>query len=341
MGDKSSIEWCSASWNPIAGCSKVSSGCKNCYAIKDAHRLAGNPNERISTKYANTTTPNGKNWTGVVNLDEGALTQPMRWTRPRLIFVNSMSDLFHDSVTDLWIDKVFAVMAMCPQHTFQVLTKRPARMRLYLERDDVGFMIRHLIAMAQIEGVGKLINANRITLPLRNVWLGVSVENQEAANERVDLLCRTLAARRFLSCEPMLGAIDIPELNYANMRRRIDWVIAGGESGGLARPSHPDWFRHLRDQCQAAGVSFFFKQHGEFLEVDGDSPTQTIEITPHTKLPLGGNYYYVAPDGEMITNPRFGRKDVPYRLLQRVGKRAAGRMLDGREWNEMPEVQSC
>jgi protein gp37 len=300
--DKTRIEWTDATWNPVTGCTKVSPGCDHCYAETIAHRFAG-------TKAY----PAGFD----VTLRPERLDQPLRWRRPRRIFVNSMSDLFHDAVPDEYIAQVFAVMALAPQHTFQILTKRHGRMRSFL-RDECrcgsghapGIHLRSAMSWAvskanpdRIPGVPD--DAGRRVYfeagwPLPNVWLGVSVENQQWADIRIPALLDTPAAVRFLSCEPLLGPVDLrgrvafPRVDAP----RIHWVIVGGESGRGARPMHPDWARSLRDQCAAAGVAFHFKQWGEW------KPVRT-------------------PSGEH---------------QERVGKKAAGRELDGRTWEDFPEV---
>ena len=224
MGDNSNIEWTEATWNPVAGCSVVSPGCTNCYAMRMAERLAAMGQE----KYVGLTRRSGgrPKWNGRINLDEDALGVPYGW-KGRMIFVNSMSDLFHENVPFGFIEKVFSVMHECRQHTFQVLTKRATR----LEK----------------------ISSSLIWSP--NIWMGVSVENAEA-RRRIDHLRKTDAAVRFLSCEPLLS--DLGELNMEG----IDWAIAGGESGPGARPMHPDWVRAIRDQCSRNDVAFHFKAVG-------------------------------------------------------------------------------
>ena len=233
MGDKSKIEWTDASWNPIAGCSKVSQGCKNCYAIRSAHRM------QHTLKYAGTTreTAHGPEWTGKINPWPDVLEQPLRWKRPRRIFVNSMSDLFHPEMIDKHIaviGRVMDVIERCPQHVFQILTKRPENMRDFF----------------QVIGA----EAGRDGAP-PNAWVGVSVEDQPTANERIPVLLETPAVVRWLSCEPLLGPIGL-----GFVTGRVDWVVAGAESGPGARPCELDWIRDLRDQCVDAEVPFFFKQ---------------------------------------------------------------------------------
>lgn len=224
---RSGIEWTDATWNPIAGCTAVSPGCSNCYAARMAARLEamGHP------KYAGTTRHSGRKavWTGRINLDPEALALPLRWRRPRRIFVNSMSDLFHEAVPDWFIRHVFAVMSAADWHQYQVLTKRPDRMRAWL-------------TAAQFQ-------------PLDHIWFGTSVENADML-WRVDELRRTPARVRFLSCEPLLGPLEDIDLTA------IDWVIVGGESGPRARPMREEWVVAIRDACQRNGVAFFFKQWG-------------------------------------------------------------------------------
>jgi protein gp37 len=220
-----SIEWTDETWNPFAGCSVVSPGCTNCYAMRQAWRLAHNP---VTPQYRDTVRRvNGHSvWTGRVNLAEHKLSDPLRWRSPRMVFVNSMSDLFHESVPDAWIVRIFAVMRQAPQHAYQVLTKRPERVAPFLARTG--------------EAIPDCC------------WLGVSVERLDFTN-RIDLLRAVSARVRFLSCEPLLGPLDL-DLSG------INWVIVGGESGPDRRMMHPDWARSIRDQCAAAGVAFFMKQ---------------------------------------------------------------------------------
>jgi protein gp37 len=226
---------------------------------------------------------------------EHILTAPLRWKKPRTIFVNSMGDLFH--CPHEWIDQVFAVMALAPQHTFQVLTKRAERMRGYMNHPRRRFIVEKTARILHNQGGTLPQHAiayfTSCPAPLPHVWLGVSVEDQKRADERIPDLLHTPAAVRFISAEPLLGSIDLQGAVPA-----LDWVIVGGESGPGARPMHPDWARSIRDQCGAAGVPFFFKQWGEH-----------------------------APNGS-------GR----YSMIK-VGKRRAGRILDGREHNAMPEVR--
>jgi protein gp37 len=270
MSDQTGIEWTDATWNPVTGCTKVSAGCDHCYAATFAERWRGVPGHHFTTGFDLTLRP-------------GKLALPLTWRRPRRIFVNSMSDLFHDDIPDAYIARVFAVMALAPQHTFQVLTKRHARMRALLSSASFA----HLVAeQGREHHVGCALDWLRVAAmfdgPLPNVWVGVSVEDQRWADIRIPALLGTPAAVRFLSCEPLLGPVDLSrwlgiehyesfgwgEEMFASLAGRVGpasglhWVIAGGESGAGARPMHPDWVRELREQCQAAGVAFLFKQWG-------------------------------------------------------------------------------
>ena len=214
MAEHSSIEWTEATWNPVTGCTKVSPGCDNCYAERLAARLQAMGNPRYRNGFE-------------VTLHEDQLTLPLRWRQPRLVFVNSMSDLFHPKVPTDFIQQVFTVMAEVERHTFQVLTKRPKR----------------VAALADV-------------LPWpKNVWIGTSIESQDYVGRADDLRRADEAAVRFLSLEPLLGPLELDLVN-------IGWVIAGGESGPSARAPRPEWVRSIRDQCIAAGVPFFFKQWG-------------------------------------------------------------------------------
>lgn len=298
MSDKSQIEWTDATWNPVRGCSIVSEGCRNCYAMRQAHRMSG---EGGAYEGLTRMTPSGPNWTGDVREVSGLLDQPIRWTKPRRVFVNSMSDLFHPSVSPQFIGRVFATMCVAQHHTFQVLTKRPERML-----ELVGGQGLHRYVSDQVRVVSR--ESWKTRWPLPNVWLGVSVENQETADERIPLLLQTPAAVRWVSAEPLLGPVDLSRWLdcagpfWSNMDvDPLDWIVVGGESGPGARPMHPDWAREIRDQCVAAGVPFHFKQWGAW---------KLDSVTDNTEGYL------------------------------RVGKKEAGRELDGRTWDEFPEPAS-
>lgn len=278
MADTSSIEWTDATWNPIAGCSLKSPGCANCYAMPMAyrHELMSAASGRVSPYAGLTRKVNGKAvWTGKMRLVEAALALPLRWTKPRRIFVNSMSDLFHEDVPDDWIDRVFAVMALAPHHTFQVLTKRPARMREWFEERWQPTLAQRIecpglpaIDMpAQAEGddrhervyqaAGEFLDLDTVSdrfwnpdgsrkwpgWPLPNVWLGVSAEDQRRADERVPDLLATPAAVRFVSAEPMLGPIDFEAMPFAEGDPRHRWSALTGQAIMYAtgEDGHPDF----------------------------------------------------------------------------------------------------
>lgn len=221
------IQWADEVWNPIRGCSRVSIGCRNCYAERMAARFS-DPGY-WGHGYAERT-PHGGMWTGEIGFVENKLDLPRSWRKPRRVFVNSTSDLFHEKVRWTWLSRIFGVMAECPQHTFLMLTKRPERMRAYFDT----------MALAP---------------PTKNVWLGVSAEDLLRADERIPLLLDTPAAIRWVSAEPLLGFVDL--WRYI---RDLDWVVVGAESGPGARPMDIDWVRSLRDLCSAARVPFFYKQ---------------------------------------------------------------------------------
>jgi protein gp37 len=308
MSALSSIEWTDRTWNPLRGCSIVSPGCVNCYAMKFAHRFsgAGKPYEGLTKQ-----TKAGPQWTGKVKLVEDALLEPLKWRKPQRVFVNSMSDLFHEGVSDEFIDRVFAVMSLASRHTFQILTKRPERMLKYLAPGGEAFERIAELAMAHQYGgfdVETYFDARDAHdnlsgfWPLPNVWLGVSCEDQQRADERITLLLQTPAAVRFISAEPLLGPIQlhIPTKTYGvdgcdhccngdrcddithrdrrsckycrgtGRARKLDWVIVGGESGPGARPCDVAWIRSIVQQCQAASVPVFVKQLGSVPVMDGE-----------------------------------------------------------------------
>jgi protein gp37 len=227
MAGLSDIEWTEATWNPVAGCSMVSPGCTNCYAMRMASRL----NAMGLKKYAGTTRKSGKRavWTGKVTYDVDSLAAPLNWKKPKRIFVNSMSDLFQEVVPEAFVHSVWRVMEKAHWHTFQILTKRPVR-------------------MLEVLGSGKLP-------VLKNVWLGTSVENEEVVH-RIETLRDVPAYVRFISFEPLLGPILDPDLSG------VHWAIVGGESGPGARPMERWWVEALRDTCLEQDVAFFFKQWG-------------------------------------------------------------------------------
>jgi len=284
MGDKTGISWTSATWNPIRGCARVSEGCRHCYAETMAGRFSdeGQPYYQLVKR-----TPKGARWTGEVRFITEHLIDPVRWSKARKIFVNSMSDLFFEKLTNEEIAAIFGIMAVCKQHTFQVLTKRSARMKEWFAwagrlsmPELLGYAYRalkdrpdDLKAFAKADS-----NMGGYVWPLPNVWLGVSVEDQEAADKRIPDLLATPAVVRFLSCEPLIGQVDLSEWlmeptgkfrTHNNTRQYqlkiklnhgLGWVIAGCESGPGMRACDHRWLRLLRDQCEAAGVPYFLKQ---------------------------------------------------------------------------------
>ena len=297
MSANTGIEWTDRTWNPLTGCTKVSPGCDHCYA-KTMH-------ERF----------HGPGSFDTITLHPDRLGQPSRWRKPSRVFVNSMSDLFHQDVPDEYIARVFSAMRCTPKHTFQVLTKRHARMRSLMNSE--AFRER----VWELGGVGGRFGAkypHLRTWPTPNVWLGVSVEDQKWADIRIPALLDTPAAVRFLSCEPLLGPVDLnPWLQCPDCGQNhgLRWVIVGGESGRGARPMHPDWARSLRDQCVAAGVPFLFKQWGEHVTYPQMTEAATIA--------------WDAKHGNELYNDA---------VQWRMGKRLASRLLDGRTWDEYPHT---
>jgi protein gp37 len=361
MADNTKIEWADATLNYVNGCSVLSPGCTNCYAMK----LAGTRLKHVPSRAGLTQDSKaGPVWTGEVRANDAALMDALRWKRGRRIFWNAHGDLFHEAVPYEWIDRLFAVCALTPQHTHMILTKRSARMRAWFAalRDRGDVFAEHSDWIADVLGLddGAYVPEAR-DFPLPNVWLGVSVEDQQRADERIPDLLATPAAKRFLSCEPLLGPVDLRdfmwpvcksmparfkswdeaeaagELTYKRQALVsaqavfLDWVIAGGESGSRARPMHPDWARGLRDQCQAAGVPFFFKQWGCCLPGNMDGEDEH-----------GNAAYEIEDVAQPVDYDKLGRG----KLIQAHGcdfirfhrAKPAGRLLDGREWNGLPNA---
>jgi protein gp37 len=318
---------------PGTFCTRISPGCTNCYASVINKRFG-----------------NGLEYT-VSNLekvefyiDEKILAEPLKRKKPATIFVGDMFDLFHEAIPIELLDYVWSAMAVCKNHTFQVLTKRADRMHEYLRQiqDDEKDMHRWQALACEITDspcAAGLIED--LPWPLPNVWLGVSVESQKYADERIPLLLQTPAAVRFLSVEPMLEAVDLDsesadhvhalgcgesDHHVLQMCRGVDWVICGGESGPGARPMHPDWARSLRDQCIDANVAFFFKQWGEWM--------------PHAEPPdPNGSYHggiFLQPNRHIGNQGDWwsGRAQA----MDRVGKNKAGHLLDGKEWLQFPTI---
>lgn len=328
-------------WNPLAAfdketgergwfCTHVSEGCRHCYAERMNVEQPFGMGTGHEYKHQNL----DKIEFRLVNVD-----QPIRWTKPRAVFVNSMTDLFHEAVPFEMIDEMFAAMALSPEHVFMVLTKRPERMAEYLNgstrRREVEKTARQLLGADDGKGGHDAAFANLMGMgdnPLPNVWLGTSCEDQETADERIPHLLECPAAVRFLSCEPLLGPIDLIKPHAETLDKenvdpewwvqRIDWIIAGGESGPEARPMHPQWVRRLRDQCGAMGTPFFFKQWGAWLPFERR------------------NGQYEAASGKTLTSEEVANNKHHIRGnvgAIRVGKKRAGRTLDGRTHDAFPD----
>jgi protein gp37 len=327
MADKTKIAWTDATLNTAYGCTKVSPACQNCYAIGAVSRLVDFGHRDLAGAVVHSTDGSKivTQWTGGIVLKSERMDQARRWKKPRRVFVNSLSDTFHDGIPDSHLDALWTTMAACPQHTFQILTKRPERMLSYIH----GHLARGTTWREGLTGQ-----------PLPNVWLGVTVEDQEQADRRIPLLLATPAAVRFVSMEPLLGPVSLDLLpggpdgnavrnaldgtlfytdaDYDDDLPKLDWVIVGGESGPNARPMDPAWVRDLRDQCQAAGVPFFFKQWGEWA--------------PHPRKDNAAGITILSPTGFRV--PLAGSSEGPFWL--KVGKKAAGDFLDGVQHHEWP-----
>lgn len=367
MSDKTRIEWADATWNPTTGCTRVSPGCTNCYIeTTPPFRIAGDKFRKYcprckghgivdASERACPECEGEGSWesheigaTTGVNLWPARLDQPLRWRKPRRVFVNSLSDLFHEDIPDEYIARVFAVMALAGQHAFQVLTKRHGRMRSLLNSKGFQEIVRNTRERLGAQAVPDW------RWPLLNVWIGVTVEDQARADLRIPALLDTPAAVRFLSCEPLLGPIDlqrprphscseecIPRQSVCPpwYSQLVDWVIVGGESGKDARPMHPDWARSLRDQCTAAGVPYFFKQRGEWTWNEPGTfklPLQPYSARVAAMHPAG----MTALTKDNPFDPfKAGHQGWATRI-ERVGKKAAGRLLDGRTWDEYPQAMS-
>jgi protein gp37 len=370
MADGTHIEWTDATWNIVNGCSVLSPGCTNCYAM----RLAGTRLKHHPSRAGLTIdTKAGPVWTGEVRFNDAVLLDPIKWKRPRKIFVCAHGDLFHENVPDEWLDKVFAVMALARHHQFQVLTKRPERMRDYVTAQVQGlrhvsdhvdrWQAQHLIPK-EIDPFRWWIGSPDRPITLPNVWLGTSVEDQQRAEERVPVLLETPAAVRWISAEPLLGPVDLTSIDLdgdsemdalkprqwedeiadwrgssdtweedfedwygrkisccsGQMHPTLDWIVVGGESGPGARPMHPDWARSLRHQCSAVGVPFLFKQWGEWHPSDRHD------------CDLTGGIMAFRADGSQEWRPgeaTYWAARDHWQGMCRIGKKAAGRLLDG------------
>ena len=309
-----SIEWATHVWNPTTGCDRVSAGCDHCYALTMAKRLKGMGSAKYQRDGDLKTSGPGfgvtEHW--------DTLNEPFGWRKPRRVFVNSMSDLFHEEVSENFIAQVFAAMATTPKHTYMILTKRHARMRALLRK------------WTPVTGVPPWTHTG--PWPLPNVWLGVSAEDQKWADIRIPALLETPAVVRFISAEPLLGPVILRDDwigadPYRRDEPSLSWVIAGGESGPGARPMHPKWVKDLRDQCQQAGIAYHFKQWGEWR--------------PQPRYSTDDRHHLVMVNGMDRGTPwtGWGLDQPDAEVMERVGKKAAGRELDGREWNEFPDTK--
>lgn len=303
------IEWTDETWNPVTGCEKISPGCKHCYAkaLHDMRHQAFLNGRKMPEQYH---VPFER-----VQCWPNRLDIPLRWRGPRMCFVNSMSDLFHEDVPLRFVAKVFGAMALAQRHTFQVLTKRPERMLKF-----IGAMDNSRMCIANLfEEIGASPTCDAgYGWPLPNVWPGVSVESKKYLY-RLDHLRQIPAPVRMVSFEPLLE--DLGEVNLQG----IGWAIVGGESGRGARPMHPDWARSLRDQCIAQGVPFFFKQWGEW----------EMHLKPAIRGQHNGGGIFLRPNGDWGQQDDWWSGEAA--AMNRVGKKDAGRRFDGREWNEFPK----
>lgn len=334
------------SWNPIRAvggghwCRKISPGCANCYA------------ERLQPRFKGPKSYTAKDKPGLY-LDERILEAPLRWRKPRTVFVCSMTDLFGSWVPDDWLDKIFAVMAVCQDSTFQVLTKRPRRMPDYMAQIEAEKDLQRWINAANDWGAWP---EDAVEWCPQNIWLGFSAEDQRRFDERIGPMLELAAAgwNTWASLEPLLGPIALDaasnlavgdfEFSVAPEFTGLRWVVTGGESGPKARPSHPDWFRAIRDQCVAAGVPYFHKQAGEWADKgeigDGWERTRAKGETVFGRIYRLGDDYETRLlfDGrEFETVYPWPEVNSPGPCMVKVGKKAAGRLLDGREWNQTPE----
>jgi protein gp37 len=308
MSNDTGISWADATWPVTVGCEKVSAGCAECYAMRDARRMESNPHPNISSVYSGLVMRQGNgllNWTGTVKTLPERLDWPANWREHRDVFVCSQSDLFHPDVPDAFIGEVFSRMWNYNWHTYYVLTKRPERLLALLEQDlKTG-----------------LADFNSAHFP--HVMVGISAENQATANTRLPLLTQLplASSQLFVSAEPLIGPLDLSE--WLN---RLGWVIAGGESGKHARPMHPNWPRKLRDQCQEAGIAYHFKQHGEWTT---EPPGREAEMITER----GSTLYQLKP---VRTRKPVLTTTQERTTLYRRGRRTTGRVLDGYYWNARP-----
>lgn len=371
MGDQTGIEWTDATWNPVVGCSLETPGCTNCYAMKMAGRLeamavaeeakTGDPGPMQHYMGTTQMTKAGAVWTGVVNVaPDSIFLKPLRWTRPRKIFVNSMSDLFHPAVLNETRDRAFAVMALTPRHIFQLLTKRADIQRAYLSDRTLPVRIIALVQEFYEDGIIDRKTFERFAMPwpLPNVWAGVSVEDQTRAELRLVDLGNTPAAVRWVSAEPLIGELDFRNVKVSDWiwldaltgywtgqfsegqpiqlpasLEPIDWIVAGGESGPGSRPMHPLWPRSIRDQTSLTGTSFLFKQHGNWIEVSEEKHHADYSAACRNEGPWPFDKV-MQRDGLILPGDAMFIGDRRY--VRDVGKKKAGRLLDGRTHDGYP-----
>lgn len=329
------IGWCEKTWVPYTGCDKCSPGCENCYALNMSWRHSHNPKTKAAYEGTVKKTAGGKiNWTGSIQENLSQADKPLRTKKPTMFFVNSMSDMFHEALSFDQIDQLFEIMSRCPQHVFQVLTKRAKHMYEYYDwkENRNGF--------------------NFSEWPLKNVWLGVSVENQKYAEERIPNLLMCAAAVRFLSCEPLLGTLNLNSVAdglcvldcLQGVRSRIydgpgkvsvphpkiHQVIIGGESGPGARPMHPDWPMDIIKQCEAAGTAIYFKQWGAYKE------DQDIKEKDNICVLNNGDIVEFGISEESYTMEEWWALK-PARMAK-VGKHKAGNTIDGKQYLQFPKT---
>lgn len=312
MADGTKIEWTDATWQIVTGCSIVSPGCTNCYAM----RLAGTRLAHHESRAGLTMdTKAGPVWTGEVRFNANWLEQPLHWKKPRMIFVAAHGDLFHEKVETAWLDQIFAVMALATQHTFQVLTKRPDRMANYIDGAH-----ERVLESARLlsQEMSASMRDRPIHWPLKNVWLGTSVEDQKRADERhLDMASVAYAGwTSWVSYEPALGPVDWSDWQF------LSWMVSGGESGPSARPSHPEWHRATRDWCAKHHVAYLFKQHGSWRHM----PERA---------------HFKDSYREQWRRVESGMDGIRPALVFDIGKKAAGRLLDGVEHNGFPEARAA
>ena len=309
MGRESSIEWTDATWNPSRGCSRVSKGCEHCYAESVARRFSGPGQPYEGLVRLDRDGKARAQWNGVVRMVPEHLADPLRWTRPRRVFVNSMSDIFHEALADEDIDTIFAVMLLAPQHAFQVLTKRPERMREYLSSPSLYERILRAAEPLRADRpeLMSVAISDQTRLPAPWIWLGVSVEDQATADERIPHLLACPAAVRFVSYEPALGPVDFHRPYRIAMEEAagygldptlfraasggglgVQWIIVGGESGPGARPFDLAWARSAVTQCREAGVACFVKQLGA-------QPIAVPMEGPYPRTTAGGDTWPAQP----------------------------------------------